>query len=193
MSIIWIIVCGIVIFGGYISYTVLTHNSVSKSEADTKEDLELINKMKEVQLISATKTVQSLAEKNNLFKRSFINKFGEDALEYKSEQEEFEDGISQGVDFAARSIDSQHDNLYHVPDEITQSLDNEIQMSENEILELEKLSLITSDFNNSEFDNSSTSIIDNKTMSPVELNETYSESQLFEINNLYNTFKSFYN
>lgn len=180
---------GIAFFIGYIIFQVVTHKGKLQmhSTNDNREDLELIARNREMELISNTKRVQSIAEKNNLFKRSFINKFGEDALNYSPDQPEWSAKSIPDEKVSPGEVFSFEENLFSNESEIN-------GLPENELAEFTKLAGLTEELGSMALNDISITSIEKNTMNKEhKLEDNYTESQLFEIDCLYNTFKAFYN
>lgn len=181
-----IIGLALVFFIGYIGYQIFAHKGNSRANVSTKnsDDLSLIAQNKEIQLINETKRIQTVAQKNQLFKRSFINKFGAEALNYTPDEPEWSAKTVPLEKLPANEIYSLEENLFS-------DSSIESQMAENEMIEISKLSDLTEDLNSLSLDELSMS--ESMNTQKQNLEDSYTDSQLFEIECLYNTYKSFYN
>lgn len=204
-----LIAIGAACFGGYI-YLSASSSSKPNSAAistEAQEELALVSKMKQNQLIKDSKKIQDLVKKNQIFKRSYENVIGkEDSLSndlqidnsnYQPEREptnqeevfpdyDYDYGMNDSFvdeeEFAARSFE----------EEITtdQIIDNGV-LSEAELSEISALGEEIKNINtiniNSEVEIDEKPQID---YSQQSLEDDYTEEQEWLIKHVYNTFIS---
>lgn len=195
-----LIAIGAACFGGYIFLS--ASSSKPKSAAistEAQEELALVSKMQEQQLIKDSKKIQDLVKKNQIFKRSYDNVIGKEndfsnpnileiaPVKELTNQEEVNmeeysydfgmgDEFSSQEEFAARSIDNDSDKEV---------------LSQSELLEIEALA---SSIHNINHVNDINTTVNNKPdeidYSLQELEDDYSDEQEWLIKHVYNTFIS---
>lgn len=203
MNLAIILTLGSVLFFGYIYFLSKTQKP-RVGDKETDQDLDVINKMKEMQIIKDTKQVQNIAAKNKIFQRAYKNKYGSEIGTIIEEEHTSENNISYNENLigAARTIIEEKKDIYN-----SNPITIEVSQEEDIVQEIDypefDTELMNELRNANAFEKKEKEILIEKQKEEYEeekkiakeskrIEDEYTEEELFVLNATYKTMQKFY-
>jgi hypothetical protein len=205
-----LVLIGSLTFFGYVIFLVSTSKPKVGNDSEIEKDLDVINKMKEIQIIKETKELQTITAKNELFARAFKNRYGKE-IDSENNNSVVDDNsideYNENLIGAARTIVTEKNDIYN-SNPITSIVENEITIPEEEIIPDFDQDIINELRNEAAFiKNKKEEIIqeeelvqeketenkkDEQTVPIRNIEDDYTEEELFVLNSTYKTMQKFY-
>ena len=206
-----LVLIGSLTFFGYVIFLVSTSKPKIGNDSEIEKDLDVINKMKEIQIIKETKELQTITAKNELFARAFKNRYGKEIDSENNSSVVVEDNsieeYNENLIGAARTIVTEKNDIYN-SNPITSIVDKEIIAPEEEIITDFDQDIINELRNEAAFiKNKKEDIIqeeelvkekeieskkEEQTVPIRNIEDDYTEEELFVLNSTYKTMQKFY-